>query len=77
MGKAMIESSSSLFEYQKLPQGDPLQIEVFKLRYKVYAEEWGFERKEDHPGEIEMDEYDDHSLAERGKPSARGAHRKS
>lgn len=35
---------------------------VFKLRYKVYCEEWGFERPEDHEGGIEKDEYDDHSL---------------
>jgi N-acyl amino acid synthase of PEP-CTERM/exosortase system len=57
----MDEASGSLFEYRKVPQDDPLLTEVFKLRYKVYAEEWGFEKKEDHPGEIEKDEFDDHS----------------
>ncbi|HEY4707323.1 MAG TPA: PEP-CTERM/exosortase system-associated acyltransferase [Thermodesulfobacteriota bacterium] len=32
--------------------------EIFKLRYKVYCEEKGFERSEDHPGGIEYDEFD-------------------
>jgi N-acyl amino acid synthase of PEP-CTERM/exosortase system len=54
--------ADSLFEFQKAPQGDPLLLEVYKLRYKVYAEEWEFERREDHPGEIEKDEYDEHSV---------------
>jgi N-acyl amino acid synthase of PEP-CTERM/exosortase system len=58
----MLESSGNLFEYRKIPQNDPLLNEVFKLRYKVYAEEWGFEKKEDHPDEIEKDEFDDHSV---------------
>jgi N-acyl amino acid synthase of PEP-CTERM/exosortase system len=58
----MMESTSNLFEYVKVPQGDPLLAEVFKLRYKVYVEEWGFEKKEDHPGEIEMDEFDKHAV---------------
>jgi N-acyl amino acid synthase of PEP-CTERM/exosortase system len=58
----MAEIPDSLFEYRKVPQDDPLLNEVFKLRYKVYVEEWGFEKKEDHPGEIEKDEFDDHSV---------------
>jgi N-acyl amino acid synthase of PEP-CTERM/exosortase system len=58
----MIESSSKLFEYSKVPQGDPLLNEIYKLRYKVYVEEWGFENGADHPGEIEKDEYDEHSV---------------
>lgn len=32
--------------------------EVYKLRYKVYCEERGFEKPEDHPGGIEFDEFD-------------------
>lgn len=35
---------------------------MFRLRYKVYCDEWGFERPEDHPSGIEKDEFDDHSL---------------
>jgi N-acyl amino acid synthase of PEP-CTERM/exosortase system len=37
-------------------------MEVFRLRYKVYCEEWGFERPEDHPGGIERDAFDEHSV---------------
>ena len=58
----MTEAPSSLFEFSKVPQGDPLLNEVFKLRYKVYVEECGFEKKEDHPGGIERDEFDEHSV---------------
>ena len=57
----MIEASGSLFEYSKVPKGDFLLNEVFKLRYKVYVEEWGFEKAEDHPGGMERDEFDAHS----------------
>jgi N-acyl amino acid synthase of PEP-CTERM/exosortase system len=57
----MIESSSSYFEYSKVSRGDPLLNEIYRLRYKVYVEECGFENKEDHPGGIEKDEYDEHS----------------
>jgi N-acyl amino acid synthase of PEP-CTERM/exosortase system len=58
----MSESSPSLFEFAKAPQGSSLLDEVYRLRYKVYVEEWGFEKKEDHPDGIEMDEYDEHSV---------------
>lgn len=58
----MIETTDSLFEYVKVPEGDPLLNEVYKLRYKVYVEEWEFEKREDHPGEIEKDAFDEHSV---------------
>lgn len=32
--------------------------EIYRLRYKVYCEEWGFERPGDHPYGIETDEFD-------------------
>jgi N-acyl amino acid synthase of PEP-CTERM/exosortase system len=32
------------------------------LRYKVYCEEWGFEKAEDHLGGLEVDKYDAHSV---------------
>lgn len=35
---------------------------LYKLRYEVYVEEFKFEKKDDHPGEIEKDEYDDNSV---------------
>jgi N-acyl amino acid synthase of PEP-CTERM/exosortase system len=58
---SMIESSSLFFEYSKVPQGDPLLNEVYRLRYKVYVEECGFENEADHPGGIEKDDFDEHS----------------
>lgn len=58
----MIETTDSLFEYRKVPQNDPLLNEIYRLRYKVYVEEWGFEKKEDHPHGMEKDVYDDHSI---------------
>lgn len=35
---------------------------VCELRYQVYVNEWGFEKAEDHPGGLEQDEYDRHSI---------------
>jgi N-acyl amino acid synthase of PEP-CTERM/exosortase system len=51
-----------MFEFKKVSQNDPLLTEIFRLRYKVYCDEWGFERPEDHPGGIERDEFDAHSV---------------
>lgn len=34
---------------------------IYRLRYQVYVNEWGFERPEDHPSGMESDEYDVHS----------------
>jgi len=50
------------FEFVKVREGDPLYAEIFKLRYKVYCDEWGFEKAEDHPGGIEVDQYDTSSI---------------
>lgn len=36
--------------------------EVYRLRYRVYCEERGFEKPEDHPGGLERDGYDRHSI---------------
>ncbi len=58
----MDDSSPEFFEFIKVPQGSSLLDEVYRLRYKVYVEEWGFEKMEDHPGGIEKDEYDAHSV---------------
>jgi N-acyl amino acid synthase of PEP-CTERM/exosortase system len=35
---------------------------ICQLRYQVYVNEWGFEKPEDHPGGLEQDEYDQHSI---------------
>ena len=36
--------------------------EIYRLRYKVYVEECGFERPENHPDGIEIDEFDKNSV---------------
>jgi N-acyl-L-homoserine lactone synthetase len=36
--------------------------DVYSLRYQVYCRERGYENPEDHPGFIEVDEYDPYSL---------------
>lgn len=50
------------FVFKKIGLDSPLMTEVYRLRYKVYCEEWGFENPEDHPGGLERDEFDDHSI---------------
>ena len=35
---------------------------IYKLRYKVYCYEWGFEKPEHHPDEIVTDVYDNNAL---------------
>ncbi len=37
---------------------DELKDEIFRLRYRTYVEEFGFEKPEDHPDGRETDEYD-------------------
>ncbi len=36
--------------------------DVFRVRYRVYCLERGYERLEDYPNGLEMDEYDPHSI---------------
>ncbi len=50
------------FTFQKISRESPLINDVYKLRYKVYCDEWGFEKPQDHPGGLEFDEYDAHSV---------------
>jgi len=50
------------FQFRKIAHDDPFINEVYRLRYKVYCDEWGFEKPEDHPGGLEIDDYDRHSL---------------
>lgn len=57
------------FIVNKVADKDKLQ-EIYRLRYKVYCEEWGFEKPEHHPGEIETDIFDKnavHFIAESGE----------
>jgi N-acyl amino acid synthase of PEP-CTERM/exosortase system len=51
-----------LFEFKKVSQEDPLIEEIYKLRYRIYVEKWGFLKREDNPGGIEKDEFDPHSV---------------
>jgi N-acyl amino acid synthase of PEP-CTERM/exosortase system len=51
-----------MFEFKKISHDDPILNEVYRLRYKVYCDEWKFERAEDYPEKIELDEFDEHSV---------------
>ena len=50
------------FYFRKVSRDDPLMEEIFRLRYKVYIDEWGFEKPEDHPDGLEHDSFDDNSV---------------
>jgi len=39
-----------------------LKNAIYRLRYKVYVEKFGFEKAEDHLDGYEIDEYDSHSI---------------
>ena len=41
---------------------EDLKNTIYKLRYNVYAKEFGFENIEDHPNGYEKDEYDENSI---------------
>jgi N-acyl amino acid synthase of PEP-CTERM/exosortase system len=54
-----------LFNYKVIDgrEGDTPDLDsVCRLRYQVYVNEWGFEKAENHPGGIEQDDYDQHSI---------------
>ena len=52
------------FENFKFIQADSKNLKntIYQLRYKVYTEEFGFEKKEEHPDGYEKDEYDENSI---------------
>jgi N-acyl amino acid synthase of PEP-CTERM/exosortase system len=50
-----------MFDFVRIGRNDPRIDDIYRLRYKVYIEEWGFERPEDHPKGIESDAFDEHS----------------
>ncbi len=50
------------FEFKKISPNDTLMQDIYRLRFKVYCEEWGFEKAEDHPDGLEIDEYDNYSV---------------
>jgi N-acyl amino acid synthase of PEP-CTERM/exosortase system len=43
-------------------ESEDLKRAIYRLRYQIYAEEFGFERPEDHPSGLETDEYDPYSV---------------
>lgn len=45
-----------------MADSEELKGAIYRLRYKVYVEEFGFEKPEDHPGGYEIDEYEPYSL---------------
>ncbi len=49
------------FRFGIIDDEDTLK-DTFRMRYEVYAEEFGFERKEDHPEGLEKDDYEDDSV---------------
>ena len=46
------------FQYQKIASNDERISEIYRLRYKVYCLECGYEDPSDHLNELEKDEYD-------------------
>ncbi|PIE60906.1 MAG: long-chain N-acyl amino acid synthase [Desulfobacterales bacterium] len=41
---------------------DTLLKEIFRLRFQVFVEEFGFENETDHPGGLETDEYENEAI---------------
>lgn len=50
------------FRFITISNNEPLINDVYRLRYKVYCDEWGFEKPEDHSGGLEIDQYDAQSV---------------
>jgi N-acyl amino acid synthase of PEP-CTERM/exosortase system len=57
----MLSGGNMKYHTVKLQHNDDRITDIYRLRYKVYCDERGFEKPEDHPGGIEVDEYDEHS----------------
>jgi len=49
------------FRFGQVNDPDVLK-DTFRMRYEVYVEEFGFEDKNDHPGGMETDDYEDESI---------------
>lgn len=57
----LAEAFSQYFDVD-LAISEELKKEVYKLRYRVYCEEFGYESKENFPDGFEFDEFEDRSL---------------
>jgi N-acyl amino acid synthase of PEP-CTERM/exosortase system len=49
-------------DYRKIDKNDTIYPELFRLRYRVYCDECGYENTEDYPDMMERDEYDEHAI---------------
>ncbi len=53
-------------QYDKFKFGivddEDIKTDTFRMRYEVYADEFGFEKKEDHPHGLETDAYENDSI---------------
>ena len=45
-----------------LVEDEEILKDTYRMRYEVYVDEFGFEKKEDHPGGFETDDYEDESI---------------
>jgi len=45
-----------------LVNDEDLLKDTFRIRYEVYVDEFGFEKKEDHPDGLETDDYENESI---------------
>ena len=58
-----------IFHFKKITQSDPRMIEIYRLRFKVYCLECGYENACDYLNNLESDQYDRvsvHFCAEEG-----------
>ena len=59
----MIDKSIQYGQFRfGLVQDKAVLEDTFRLRHEVYVEEFGFERKEDHPNGLETDDYEENSI---------------
>jgi len=48
-------------EFKKVDRDSREALGIFRLRYQVYCQEWGFEDPDDYPEGFEKDDFDEHS----------------
>lgn len=61
MSEILIDTFSRYF-CTALADTEELRRKAFNIRYEVYCREFGFEREEDCPGNMESDDYDIHAV---------------
>jgi len=59
----MVSNSISYGKFRfGLVENPEVLKDTFRMRYEVYVQEFGFEKKEDHPGGLETDDYEEESI---------------